>query len=217
MVTFTHYHPLKKQGLENCTTILTFKHHQLNSQEWLDLTRIHMLKHCISKLQKSPAKIVNINEKEDTIFVNQTSSIVQASSSDVNFLCTAPSTKQGEAKETISSATDITLNEIQTLTRNQKVNVQGHLTLGQNPNKEVIKRNGQKGYVIEDCVIEDRTACSSTIQLYFTLLFIQLDDLLTQLESGNTYSFQNLSVKNYSGMTLLDTTPTTTFQKVDLD
>ena len=65
-------------------------------------------------------------------------------------------------------------------------------------------------------MIEDRTACSSTIQLYFTLLFIQLDDLLTQLESGNTYSFQNLSVKNYSGMTLLGTTPTTTFQKVDL-
>lgn len=33
-------------------------------------------------LQKSPAKIVNINEKEDTIFVNQTGSIVQASSSE---------------------------------------------------------------------------------------------------------------------------------------
>ena len=172
------------------------------------------------QVTKSPAKIVNINEKEDTIFVNQTSSIVQASSSDVNFLCTAPSTKQGEAKETISSATDITLNEIQTLTRNQKVNVQGHLTLGQNPSKEVIKRNGEKGYVKEDCVIEDRTG-SATIQLYFTLLhftllFIQLDNSLTQVESGNTYSFQNLSVKNYSGMTLLGTTPTTTFQKVDL-
>ena len=82
---------------------------------------------------KSPAKIMNINAKEDTIFVNHTSSIIQASSSDVNFLCIAPSTKQAEAKETISSATDITLNEIQTLTRNQKVNVQGHLTLGQNP------------------------------------------------------------------------------------
>ena len=79
----------------------------------------------------------------------------------------------------------------------------------------------KKGYVIEDCVIEDRTTCSSTIQLYFTLLFftllfIQLNDLLTQLESGNIYSFQNLSVKNYSGMTLLGTTPTTTFQNVDL-
>ena len=39
--------------------------------------------------------------------------------------------------------------------------------------------------------------------------------MLIQLESGNTYSFQNVSVKNYSGMTLLGTTPTTTFQKVD--
>ena len=69
-------------------------------------------------------------------------------------------------------------------------------------------------------MIEDRTG-SATIQLYFTLLhftllFIQLDNSLTQVESGNTYSFQNLSVKNYSGMTLLGTTPTTTFQKVDL-
>ena len=34
------------------------------------------------QVTKSPAKIVNINEKEDTIFVNQASSIVQASSSD---------------------------------------------------------------------------------------------------------------------------------------
>ena len=130
-----------------------------------------MLKHCISKLQKVQLKLsVLINEKEDTIFVNQTSSIVQASSSDVNFLCTAPSAKQGEAKETISSATDMTLNEIQTLTRNQKVNnVQGHLTLGQNPNKEVIKRNGEKGYVKDDCVIEDRTG-SATIHIWDNLL-----------------------------------------------
>ena len=57
----------------------------------------------------------------------------------------------------------------------------------------------KKGYVIEDCVTEDRTTCSSTIQLYFTLLFftslfIQQDDLLTQLESGDIYSLQNLSV-----------------------
>ena len=106
------------------------------------------------------------------------------------------------------------------LTRNQKVNVQGHLTLGQNPDKEVIKCNGEKGYVKEDCVIEDRSG-SATIKLYFTwlyftLLFMQLDNLLIQLESWNTYSFQNLSVKNYSGMTLLGTTPTTTFQKADL-
>ena len=106
------------------------------------------------------------------------------------------------------------------LTRNQKVNVQGHLTLGQNPDKEVIKCNGEKGYVKEDCVIEDRTG-SATIKLYFTwlyftLLFMQLNNLLIQLESWNTYSFQNLSVKNYSGITLLGTTPITTFQKVDL-
>ena len=63
------------------------------------------------QVTKSPAKIVNIDEKEGTIFVNQTSSIVEASSSDVNFLCTTPSTKQGKAKKTIFSVRDITLNE----------------------------------------------------------------------------------------------------------
>lgn len=44
-------------------------------------------RHCISKLQKNPLKVVNINGKDDAIFVNLTSSIVQASSSDVHFKC----------------------------------------------------------------------------------------------------------------------------------
>lgn len=44
-------------------------------------------RHCISKLQKYPLKVVNINGKDDAIFVNLTSSIVQASSSDVHFKC----------------------------------------------------------------------------------------------------------------------------------
>ena len=96
LVTFTHYRLLKKQGLDNCTTILTFKHHQVNSQEWLTLTRIHMLKHCISRLhvQKVQLKLSTLMKKMIQSFVNQTSSIVQARSSDVNFLSIAPSTKQ---------------------------------------------------------------------------------------------------------------------------
>ena len=64
LVTFTHYRPLKKQGLENCTTMLTFKHHQLDSQEWLDLTRIHTLKHCISRLQKVQLKLSILLKKK---------------------------------------------------------------------------------------------------------------------------------------------------------
>ena len=44
--------------------ILTFKHHQLNSQEWLDLTRIHMLKHCISKLQNVQLKLSILMKKK---------------------------------------------------------------------------------------------------------------------------------------------------------
>ena len=156
-----------------------------------------MLKHCISKLQKVQLKLSILMKKKI-----QSLSTKQAQ---LSKLAAVMSTSCAQLHQ--GEATNITLNGIQTLTRNQKVNVQGHLTLGQNPNKEVIKRNGEKGYVKEDCVIEDRTG-SATMHIW--------DNLLTQLESGNTYSFQNLSVKNYSGMTLLGTTATTTFQKADL-
>ena len=97
---------------------------------------------------KSPAKIININEKEDTIFVNQTSSIVQASSSNVNFECLPPPTL-ADPNNTIPDAIDIKLTELDNLSRNQGVSVEGYLTLGDDPPKEVLKRNGEKGFVKE--------------------------------------------------------------------
>lgn len=57
-------------------------------------------------------------------------------------------------------------------------------------------------------MIEDHTLGFATVHFW--------DNLLAQLENKDTFSFQNLSVKKYSGMTLLGTTPTTTFQKVNL-
>lgn len=155
---------------------------------------------------KSPAKIININENEDTIFVNHTSSIIQGSSSDVNFECLPPPTL-ADPNNTIPDAIDITLSELNNLSRNQKVNVEGYLTLGDDPPKEVLKRNKEKGFVKEDCVLEDING-SSTIHIW--------DHLLSKLESGKSYRFQNLSVKNYSGITLLGTTPTTIFKETDL-
>lgn len=155
---------------------------------------------------KSPAKIININENEDTIFVNHTSSIIQGNSSDVNFECLPPPTL-ADPNNTIPDAIDITLSELNNLSRNQKVNVEGYLTLGDDPPKEVLKRNKEKGFVKEDCVLEDING-SSTIHIW--------DHLLSKLESGKSYRFQNLSVKNYSGITLLGTTPTTIFKETDL-
>ena len=56
----------------------------------------------------------------------------------------------------------------------------------------------------EDWVIDDING-SSSIHI--------LDQLLSKLESGKSYCFQNLSIKNYSEITSLGTTPTTTFKK----
>lgn len=74
---------------------------------------------------KRPAKIININE-------NQTSSIVQASSSDVYFEF-LPLPTQADPNNTIPDAKDIKLTELNNLSRNQKVNVEGYLTLDDEP------------------------------------------------------------------------------------
>ena len=85
--------------------------------------------------------------------------------------------------------------------------MEGYHTLGDDPPKEVLKRNREKGFVKENCVIEDING-SSTIHIW--------DHLLSKLESGQSYCFQNLSIKKYSGITLLGTTPTRTFKETDL-
>ena len=41
--------------------------------------------------------------------------------------------------------------------RGQSVNVTGIISIGDKPPKEVINRDGRKGLVKEDCVIEDNT------------------------------------------------------------
>ena len=45
----------------------------------------------------------------------------------------------------------VTLDQIKLLTRNQRVNLKGVLTLGEFPPKEVMTRNGEIGHVKEDC------------------------------------------------------------------
>ena len=68
-------------------------------------------------------------------------------------------------------------------------------------------RNGEIGHVKEDCVIEDGKG-TSTIHIW--------DDLIKTLENGKSYHVKNLSIKNYSGNTLLGTTPTTLFEEGDV-
>ena len=103
------------------------------------------------------------------------------------------------------ASTDISLNQLPTLTRNQKVTVTGALTVGQKPPKPVSTRNGQDGKVKEDCIIEDATG-HAVIHIW--------DELIEKLENSKSYTLKNLSVKNYSGNTMLGTTASTTLSEI---
>ena len=69
------------------------------------------------------------------------------------------------------------------------------------------KRNGDKGLVKEDCIIED-TFGHATIHLW--------DDMITHCKNATAYEMKNLSVKNYSGNTHLGTTATTTIEEIEM-
>lgn len=156
----------------------------------------------------SPLKLVGVNERDGQLFINSTTSIIQVNATDVDFESKSP---QDDANISINDhpetiAANITLAEMQKLTRNQRVNVTGVVTLGELPPKEVTKRNGQVGKVKEDCIIEDDTGYS-TIHLW--------DDIITKIQTSKCYSIKNLSVKNFSGNALLGTTPDTTISESD--
>ena len=72
--------------------------------------------------------------------------------------------------------------------------------------KELVKRNGSKGRVKEDCVLEDQKG-NAIIHLW--------DDTATTLTTGQSYEIKNLSVKNFNGKTHLGTTTETMFTPID--
>ena len=136
---------------------------------------------------------MSAREDDGQIFINQYTSLIKANSSDVNF---DPCKEQSPAGTSSSpnlpdsSATDITLQQKDKLTRNQRVNVKAALTMGCLEPKEVEKRNGSKGRVKEDCVLEGKTG-NAIIHLW--------DDSATTLTTGQSYEIKNLSVKNFNG------------------
>lgn len=132
------------------------------------------------------------------------------SNSDVTFTRTLQSSSSdcgAQSSPTVAS-TNISLNQLPTLTRSQKVYVTGILTLGQKPPKQVTKRNGQNGKVKEDCIIEDATG-NAVVHMW--------DELIEKIENSKSSTLKNLFVKNYSGNILLGTTAFTTFDEVQSD
>ena len=157
----------------------------------------------------NPVKLLNVKEDNGQYLINQTTTLLQMCNSDVTFTSTpSSSSSDSDTQSSPAVAFNITLNQLPTLTRNQKVNMTGILTLGQKEPKEVKKRNGQNGKVKEDCVIEDTTG-SAIIHIW--------DELIDQVQNNKSYTFKNLSVKNYSGNTMLGSTASTTFDEVQTE
>ena len=150
---------------------------------------------------KSPVQLKNIIVKEynECIF-NQQSAVHKAGISDVSFSF-VDQPKLESAVES-SAATSVTVSEVKNLHPNQKVNISGSLTMGKEDLKAVVLRStGATTHVKEDCVLEDNTG-SSMIHIW--------EPLVHTLTTGNSYSFTNLTVRNFQGSTYLNTSPSTT-------
>lgn len=107
------------------------------------------------------------------------------SNSDVTFTSTDPHhLLQIVTPSSPAVAFNITLNQLPTLTRNQKVNMTGILTLGQKEPKEVKKRNGQNG---QNGKMKEDTTGSAIIHIW--------DELIDQVQKNKSYTFKNFSVK----------------------
>ena len=117
-----------------------------------------------------------MKEQDGQLFIKSTTSVIQVHATDADFESKPP---QDDANTSINNqpktiAANITLEEMQKLTRNQRVNVTGAVTQGDLAPKEVRMRNGQAGQVKEDCIIEDDTGYS-TIHLG--------DDIITKIHT----------------------------------
>lgn len=106
---------------------------------------------------------MSAREDDGQIFINQYTSLIKANSSDVNFdPCKEQSAAGTSSSANLpdSSATDITLQQLDKLIRNQRVNVKATLTMGSLEPKELRKRNGSIGRVKEDCSGRQNRQCN---------------------------------------------------------
>ena len=155
----------------------------------------------------SPVNLLNIVNKDDKFFVNETSSVVQASGSEMTFERSEPNETTTQVNGSYQSAKDVTLKEIPILIRSQKVSESGIIKIGDKPPKEVTKRDGSKRLVKEDCIVEDATG-SSEINIW--------EDLIAKMKNGKAYKITNLAIKKYSGNTFLGATKETNVTESDV-
>ena len=154
---------------------------------------------------KSPVVLRNLKQgsnHQDLLF-NQSSSADVALPVDVDFPYTAiePPVKD-QGPPTIS----ITLGSLQTMKPMQKVSVVATLTYGDVEPKSVTLKTNIQTRVKEDCMLEDPTG-SAVLHIW--------DPNISKLQSGKTYHFQQLMVRQFLGSIHLSTTMSTSFEEAD--
>ena len=98
----------------------------------------------------------------------------------------------------------IPLEELPALLVNQKVNVTVSILKNEKPKPVHLNTSKEMTSVKEDCVLDDETE-TATIHIWAPLT--------NNIKSGNTYEFQNLSVRHFQGITHLGTTRATIFKE----
>ena len=85
----------------------------------------------------SPLKLVGVTQQDDQLFINSATSIVKVNATDVDFEIKPPldDANANTNSQPETTAANITLGEMQKLTRNQRVNVTGVVTLGDLPQR----------------------------------------------------------------------------------
>ena len=140
----------------------------------------------------NPVKLLNVREENGQYLVNQTTTLRQMSNSDVTFTSSLPSSSSdsGSQDSPAVASTNISLDQLPTLTRNQKVNVTGVLSLGNKSPKQVKKRDGQYGKVKEGCIIEDATG-NAVIHIW--------DELIEKVKNSKRLYHQKSECKKLLG------------------
>ena len=167
---------------------------------------------CDSTLQEQEITKTAVTQKNteennnDQIISNEQSMVRVTLTFDINFdyqpihqsLKTAPSAQP---------AKKISVWRAPTLQVNQKVNVAASISSGnENPKPVQLKTSKEMTSAKEDRVLDDETG-TATINVS--------DALINQIKSGTTYETENLAVKQFQGITHLETTRATTFKEAN--
>lgn len=151
---------------------------------------------------KSPVLVKNLlvpeNESNDWL-LNHQSYVSQCSNADVPFSY-EEDVKSENSESTSQEACDVTLQELQKMAPNQKVNVRATLSKGTKEPKKIETKSGKALTVTEDCILEDG---SDTMKIHIW------EPLFAQLTNNKAYYFKNLTLRYFAGSKFLSTNKNT--------